>query len=107
MAERGSIKLLLTWDLREGVDQEYFEFVVRELVPGTAGMGLKMVAAWFTVYRRDESTPQIMAEAEARDLHSLRLVLASSEWAQLLERLKTYVVNYQQKAVPMSGSFRL
>jgi len=34
------IKLLMSWDIAPEHEEEYFEFVVREFLPGVAGLGL-------------------------------------------------------------------
>ena len=43
-----SVKLLMTWDILPGREQEYFEFVVRELVPGIQRIGIQPTEAWFS-----------------------------------------------------------
>ena len=40
-------KLLLSWDIKPGRDQEYFEFIVREFAPGITRLGLKPTEPWF------------------------------------------------------------
>ena len=50
-------KLLMTWDILPGREQEYFEFVVRDFIPGMQRLGLEVSDAWFTMYG---DHPQIM-----------------------------------------------
>jgi len=102
-----SVKLLMNWDIKPGRDQDYFEFVVREWVPGIDRLGVKPVGAWYTVYSRDENTSQILAEALTEDLATMQDVLESSEWSELHERLLEYVSNYSQKVVRVTGGFQL
>lgn len=101
-----SVKLLMNWDIKPGRDQEYFEFVVREWVPGMNKLGIDNVAAWYTLYSRDE-IPQIMAEAIAEDSSTMRTMLMSEEWGKLQDKLREYVNNYTQKVVRVSGDFQL
>lgn len=101
-----SVKLLMNWDIKPGRDQEYFEFVVREWVPGITKLGLQATGAWYTVYSR-EATPQIMTEGIARDIGTMRGILDSIEWVALYEKLQEYVANYQQKIVRTSGGFQI
>ncbi len=101
-----NVKLLMNWDIKPGRDQEYFEFVVREWVPGVNRLGIEPVAAWYTVYSRD-NTPQILAEALANDLPTLRTILKSPEWNELHESLLEYVNNYEHKVVRITGGFQL
>ena len=101
-----SVKLLMNWDIKPGRDQDYFEFVVREWVPGVNKLGIEPVAAWYTIYSRD-NTPQILAEALADDLPTLRTILESPEWNELHESLMEYVNNYRHKVVRITGGFQL
>lgn len=102
-----SVKLLMNWDIKPGRDQDYFEFVVREWVPGIHSLGLRPTEAWYTVYSRDKATPQIMTEVIGDELGILRGVLDSAEWQELHQRLTEYVQNYQQKIVHVNGGFQL
>lgn len=101
-----SVKLLMNWDIKPGRDQEYFEFVVREWVPGITRLGLKPTGAWYTVYSRLKDAPQILTEGVAPDLETMREILDSEEWAALHERLTEYVSNYRHKVVHMTGGFQ-
>lgn len=101
-----SVKLIMNWDIKPGMDQDYFEFVVREWVPNTNKMGLQMIGAWYTVYSRGDA-PQIMAEAIADDINVMREIIDSPEWDDLHEKLMDYVENYTQKVVNATGDFQL
>jgi hypothetical protein len=73
-----SVKVIMTWDIAVERDQEYFEFVIGEFVPGVQRLGL----------------PQA------------RRILASADWALLQERLSAYVQNYSYKIVPARAGFQ-
>ncbi len=98
------IKLLLTWDIKPGRDQEYFEFMVREFAPGITRLGLTPTEAWFAVYGE---CPQILMEGIANDVSIIREMLDSADWQALHEKLLTYVDNYQQKIVRASSGFQI
>lgn len=102
-----SVKLLMNWDIKPGRDQEYFEFVVREWVPGITKLGLQATGAWYTVYSRTKEAPQIMTEGIAKDIETMRGILNSEEWQALYDKLLEYVANYQQKIVHTTGGFQL
>ena len=91
------VKVLMTWDIAAERDQEYFEFVIGEFVPGVQRLGLQPAEAWATLYG---SYPQIQVGLLATDAHEARRVLASPEWSLLQERLFGYVKNYSYKIVP-------
>ena len=97
-------KLLLSWDIKPGRDQEYFEFIVREFAPGITRLGLKPTEAWFAVYG---DCPQILMEGITDDLESMRTLLASDTWGELYEKLLTYVDGYEQKNVRANAGFQI
>jgi len=101
-----NVKLIMYWDIKPGRDQEYFEFVVREWVPATTRLGLKVIGAWYSMYRADPTQPRIMAEALADDLETMRDIISGSEWDEIRDRLMGYVTNYSQKIVYTSGDFQ-
>ena len=99
-----SVKLLMTWDIIPGREQEYFEFVVREFMPEIQQLGLETTNAWVTVYG---DQPQILASAEARGQESLDQILTSMEWDKLLVKLNDYVENLQFKRVYSKPGFQM
>lgn len=98
------VKLLLTWDIMPGREQDYFEFVVREFLPGMQSMGLEPKDAWFTVYG---SQPQIMVTAHMENQSIMEQLLNSAAWQNLTGRLLDYVVNFQQKIVEAHSGFQM
>jgi hypothetical protein len=66
-----AVKLLMTWDILPGREQEYFEFVVRDFIPELQRMGMEPSDAWFTMYGNH---PQIMASIQMTDINALQSV---------------------------------
>ncbi|RLC67088.1 MAG: hypothetical protein DRI48_03185 [Chloroflexi bacterium] len=97
-------KLLMFWNILPGREDEYFEFVIRELGPGMIDLGVKPTDAWYTQYG---DRPQILTGGVAEDLESLERALASEEWRKLKKKLLNYVTDYRQKIVRASGGFQL
>lgn len=98
-----SVKLIMTWDISSDQEQDYFEFVVREFIPGVQRMGFELSDAWATVYG---SSPQILVSAMLPDAKEARQVMKSAEWRDLQTNLQNYVKNYKQKIVPARGGFQ-
>lgn len=98
------VKLLMSWNIRAGLEDEYFEFVVEDFAPGLLELGIRPTDAWYTAYGNH---PQILTGGVADDLRSLRKALASPEWRVLKLELLTYVTDYNEKAVRASGGFQL
>jgi len=98
------VKLLLSWDIREGQDEAYFTFIVKAFVPTLMRLGLRPTDAWYTIYG-DE--PKILIGAVAEDLDIMTRALQSETWAQTREKLARYIENYRQKIIPARSTFQL
>jgi hypothetical protein len=99
-----SVKLLMTWDIIPGREQEYFEFVVREFLPSMQRLGLETNDSWFTLHGNQ---PKIMVAAQMPSLVSMQNLLKTEDWNSLVSQLMDYIENYQLKIIPASGGFQL
>jgi hypothetical protein len=99
-----AVKLLMTWDIIQGREQEYFEFVVREFVPGIQRLGIQPTEAWYTTYGR---RPQILTGVVADTLARMQLALGTEEWRRLRDRLLDYVTNFESRIVRATGGFQM
>ena len=98
------VKLLMTWDMVPGREQEYFEFLVREFVPGMQKLGIQPTEAWLTTYG---DGPQMLAGGVAETYNAMQLALATPEWTDLQGKLLEFVTNFDSKVVQASGGFQL
>jgi hypothetical protein len=96
-------KLIMTWDIAPDREQEYFEFVVREFIPGVQRLGFEVSDAWVTVYGNQ---PQVMVGATLPTTSKVKQVLRSSDWKSLNNQLLDFVKNYTQKIVDARGGFQ-
>jgi hypothetical protein len=99
-----AVKLLMTWDILPGREQEYFEYVVREFIPGMQRLGLEPTDAWFTLYG---DKPQIMTSAQMPSLGAMHQVLDSPDWNDHTSSLMEYVENFNYKIVPAKSGFQI
>jgi len=99
-----AVKLLMTWDILPGKEQEYFEFVVRDFIPSVQRMGMEPSDAWFTMYG---DQPQILAAIQMPDLMKLKQALISPEWKELSNRLLDYVENLEYKVIQARSGFQM
>jgi hypothetical protein len=97
-------KLLMSWNIRPGHEDEYFEFVIQEFGPGLIKLGVRPTDSWYTQYG---DRPQILTGGVVEDLEGLQRALASDEWRKLNRKLLTYVTDYSQKIIRASGGFQL
>jgi len=93
----------MTWDIIPEREQEYFEFVVREFIPGVQRLGFMVEDAWATVFG---DQPQIQVGAVYDSYSEAKIKIQSSDWISLQNRLLDYVKNYQHKLVPIHPGFQ-
>ncbi|MFX0145699.1 MAG: hypothetical protein ACFE9C_16660 [Candidatus Hodarchaeota archaeon] len=99
-----AVKLLMTWDMVPGREQEYFEFLVREFVPGMQRLGIQPTEAWYTTYGE---APQMLTGFVAEEMDTMREALDTEEWSELSNRLFEFVINFSAKVVRATGGFQM
>jgi hypothetical protein len=99
-----TVKLLMSWDIKPGREAEYFDFVVREFVPGMQHVGIQPTEAYLTVYGNGS---QILTGGIVEDLPTMRRILDGDEWHVLQEKLLALVDNYKHKVVTATGRFQM
>ncbi|GAB4448090.1 MAG: hypothetical protein Kow0031_30650 [Anaerolineae bacterium] len=98
------VKLLMSWDIKPGSENEYFEFIVKEFAPGMMKMGMQPTEAWYTLFG---DGPQILQGSVTEDLDSMKAILASDEWNTLQNQLFEFVNNFNFKIVKATNRFQL
>ena len=99
-----SIKLLMSWDILPGREEDYFEFHIRKFVPALEGLGVALSEAWLTVYGEQ---PRLLAEALIPNVDSARRVLDSSAWSDLGVEMEDLVENFDYKLIPARSGFQM
>jgi hypothetical protein len=98
------VKLIMTWNVREGKETEYLEFLTREFTKAILAMGIQPTDAWYAVWGQG---PQVLAGGVTDDLETMERALSSDEWKTLRERIAPLVVEFKHKVVESSGGFQL
>jgi hypothetical protein len=94
----------MTWDIRPGHEQTYFEFAMQTFAPALMKMGWQPTEAWYTLYGNG---PQIMTAGITDNVDKMREILDSAEWEALKNQLLEHVTNFDYKVVPATGRFQL
>jgi hypothetical protein len=98
------VKLLMSWDIQPGREEDYFEFHIRKFVPALEGLGVALSEAWLTVYGEQ---PRLLAEATLASLASAHELLHSNAWDDLGDEMDDMVENFEYKVVPARSGFQL
>ncbi len=98
------VKLLMTWDIRSGREEDYFEFHIRKFLPTLEKLGVNLTEAWLTVYGEQ---PRMMAEAILSSFKQAQSMIVSTEWEDLSVELEDFVENFEYKIVKAGSGFQL
>lgn len=90
------VKLVFSWNIKVEEETAYFEFIVQEFAPKIARMGIALTEAWYTLWG---SGPQIIMPGTIDNKSSLDKVVHSSEWAELEEKLLSFVSDYRMRVL--------
>ena len=86
------LKVKITYDMREGREQECQDYLVNKLAPGLAKLGMRVSDVWSTVWG---SSPQITGGGEMEDLDKVRSIFTSREWSRLAEGMEELTTNFR------------
>jgi hypothetical protein len=98
------IKLIMYWNIREGKEPEYLEFLTQEFAKTIISMGIQPTDAWYAVWGKG---PQVLAGGTTEDLESMEQALSSKEWQAFRGRLEQLVTGFEHKVVEQEGGFQL
>ena len=93
----------MTWDISPDNEQEYFEFVISEFIPGVQRLGFQPLDAWATLYGE---YPQIQVGMIASDVVTAQRMLDSDDWSVLREKLFGFIDNFSYKIVSARSGFQ-
>ncbi|HID35093.1 MAG TPA: hypothetical protein EYP25_11120 [Anaerolineae bacterium] len=94
------LRLILTWNIRPGREQEYSMFVNDWLAPGVIELGLPSHDVYYTAYG---DVPQIMVVLDVPDVAKLPGILNSRRWQELKKELFQYIEDYEERVVKVNG----
>lgn len=98
-----AVKVVMTWDLKRGNEQEYFEFVVSEYLPKVNQLGLVLTDAWLTAYGE---RPAMLVGGVLPTVTKARHLLRSTGWLDLENELLDFVEDYDVKVFDLKGGFQ-
>ena len=97
------VKVLLSYDMRDGHEEDCQRYVVQTLAPGLAQLGLRITDAWYTLWRQ---APQILGGGLLENREDAARLLRSQEWQELIDGLDPFVENFNVRVVDADGRFQ-
>ncbi len=97
-------KLLVSYEVKPEVQNEYYQFIMGQYLPAMQSRGLQMSDAWHTAYG---NAPNRMLGFVCADSDTMVDLLASETWTNLNTRLEEFVTELDYKVIPYRGGFQL
>lgn len=89
-------KILISYDMQNGKEQECQEYLINKLAPGLARMGFRIADVWYTIWGR---SPQILSGGMIEDLDQAQRIFHSDSWEQLAAGMSSITDNFNVRVV--------
>jgi len=90
------IKVMISYDMQQGKEQECQEYLVNKLAPGLGRLGFRFSDVWFTIWG---STPQILGGGEVENVDKAQEIFDSHEWERMRSELAPLTENFRVRVV--------
>ena len=90
------IKVLISYDMQKGKEQECQDYLVNKLAPGLARLGFQFSDVWYTVWG---NSPEILGGGEVDDLEKARNIFLSNNWERLARGIEPFTTNFKVRVV--------
>jgi hypothetical protein len=97
------VKVLISYDMREGREEECQRYVMQTLGPGMAQLGLRITDAWYTLWG---NAHQIMGGGVLDSEEEASRMIYSQEWGNLIDGLRPLVDNFRIRVIDADGRFQ-
>jgi hypothetical protein len=89
-------KVIISYDMQKGKEQECQDYLVNKLAPGLARMGFQFADVWYTVWG---SSPEITGGGEVDSLEKARSIFTSSTWDRLAHGMDGLADNFRVRVL--------
>ena len=96
-------KMILAYDVLPNSHDNYYQFILGEMVPAMQEMGVYMTEAWHTAYGE---YPIRMVSFVSEEIDTINSMLGSDRWNDLETRLMSYIRNYSRKVIEYRQGFQ-
>ncbi len=100
---RVMVRVIMTWDIQDGKEQDYIEFAVGELGPTLDALGLEIRDV---LYTQVGTGPEMLIWGLMNNRSDAEGLFASRDWSQLEKKLLTFVENVQIRFTRANDPFR-
>jgi hypothetical protein len=89
--EMQKLKVLISYDMVPGKEQECQEYFVNKFAPGLAKMGFRISDVWYTMWGE---APQILSGGVVDDVEEAQKIFLSSPWTKLVDGIEPLTENF-------------
>ena len=89
-------KVVISYDMQDGKEQDCQEYLVNKLAPGLAKLGFRVSDVWYTVWG---DSPQITGGGEVEDLEQAKNIFLSSDWRTLADGMEDIAMNFKVRVI--------
>ena len=97
-------KVLLSYEIKQEMLQDYYQFVTGRYIPAMQSLGFQMSEAWHTAYG---NAPNRLIGFVCKDRLTIDDLLVSDIWFDINEKLESYVTDFNYKVIPYRGGFQI
>lgn len=90
------MKVLISYDMQKGKEQECQEYLVNKLAPGLGRLGFRFSDVWYTIWG---NSPQILGGGEVSDLEEAQKIFKSDTWDKMLDDMADLTENFKLRVV--------
>ena len=101
-------KLMLFYDLADRQSEDYYQFIMNEMIPTLQAMDVYIFRAFHTIPGQQGTNHRNrQVEYIAETLEAIEELLGSEKWQTVETQLRGYVTNYSRKIVHFRQGFQL
>ena len=89
-------KVMISYNMQQGKEQECQDYLVNKMAPGLARMGFQFSDVWYTVWG---NSPEILGGGEVDSLDKARDIFASNTWERLVRGMEPLTTDFQVRVL--------
>jgi hypothetical protein len=90
------VKVLISYDMLDGKEQECQEYLVNKLAPGLGRLGFRFSDVWYTIWGK---SPQILGGGELSDMDKAEEIFQSRAWEKMAADMERLTNNFKLRLV--------
>ncbi|MCB0183224.1 MAG: hypothetical protein KDE31_03120, partial [Caldilineaceae bacterium] len=92
------LKVLISYDMQNGKEQECQDYFVNKFAPGLAKMGFRISDVWYTMWG---DAPQILSGGVVDSTKHAQQIFQSGPWEKLVDGIEPLTENFKIRFIQM------